>query len=266
MRAVRLHEPDRPLQRPDLDDVADLDPVVLAAVDRDERLVRVESPGPARPGAARRRSSGSRTGSRRSASRRGCGCAGRGSGRRPRTSSRSSRWGWRRRARPRRTSRGATRRCVTSSRTTRASDPRATTMSLSAVNASRRGGRPAGRISPGQAPSARGPMNAPALSCSSTRLELVRLGLRQEPDLAQVDAQDRDVDLGDRLGRAEERAVAAEDDEDVGPAQLARPVARSRRPAPPTGPRRASGTSRRRARGSSTRVLDRGVVREADAA
>ena len=46
------------------------------------------------------------------------------------------------------------------------------------------------------------------------------LGLGQEADLAEVDAEDRDVDLGDRSGGAQERAVAAEHDEHVGVAQL----------------------------------------------
>ena len=64
--AGRLDEPDRPLERPHLDHVADLDPVVLAAVDRDQRLVRRRGSCSARPGAATRRSSGSPTGSRRS--------------------------------------------------------------------------------------------------------------------------------------------------------------------------------------------------------
>ena len=83
---------------------------------------------------------------------------------------------------------------------------------------------------------------------SEDRLELARLGLRQEADLAEVDAEERDVDLGDGAGGAQERAVAAEHDERVGGRQLAQqrvdvaglglPVARCRAP----------GTSRRRAR------------------
>ena len=44
LRALRLDEPDRPLQGADLDDVADRDRQVLATVDRDERLVRVDDP------------------------------------------------------------------------------------------------------------------------------------------------------------------------------------------------------------------------------
>ena len=112
---------------------------------------------------------------------------------------------------------------LTSSRTTRASEPRATTTSLSAVNVPS-GVRPAWqdlrRSSAIRSPIA----NAPASSFSSTRLELVRLGLRQEADLAEVDAEDRHVDLGDRLRGAQERAVAAEHDEGVGRRQLATSV------------------------------------------
>ena len=52
-------------------------------------------------------------------------------------------------------------------------------------------------------------------------VELAGLGLRQEADLAEVDAEDRDVDLGDGADRAQERAVAAEDDQGVGRRQLA---------------------------------------------
>ena len=42
--ALRLDEADRPFQGVDLDDVADRDRQVLATVDRDERLVRVDDP------------------------------------------------------------------------------------------------------------------------------------------------------------------------------------------------------------------------------
>ena len=44
LRALRLDEADRALQGADLDDVADRDRQVLAAVDRDERLVGVDDP------------------------------------------------------------------------------------------------------------------------------------------------------------------------------------------------------------------------------
>ena len=52
-------------------------------------------------------------------------------------------------------------------------------------------------------------------------VELAGLGLRQEADLAEVDAEDRDVDLGDGPSGAQERAVAAEDDEGVGRREFA---------------------------------------------
>ena len=73
LRAARLDEADRPLERTDLDDVADRDRQVLAPVDRDERLVRVDDPAADDLLRARRRPSGWPTGRRRSASRRGCG-------------------------------------------------------------------------------------------------------------------------------------------------------------------------------------------------
>ena len=47
-------------------------------------------------------------------------------------------------------------------------------------------------------------------------LQLGRLRLRQESDLAEVDAEERHVDLDHGPGGAEERSVATEDDEDVG--------------------------------------------------
>ena len=79
---ARLDEPDRPGERPDLDDVADRDREVLAAVDRDDRLGRVDDPARGRSGPARRRPSGSPRGSPRSGSRSGSGCPARRSGRR----------------------------------------------------------------------------------------------------------------------------------------------------------------------------------------
>ncbi len=51
-------------------------------------------------------------------------------------------------------------------------------------------------------------------------LELRRLRLREEADLAEVDAEQRHVDLDDGPGRSQERPVTAEDDEDVGRRQL----------------------------------------------
>ena len=53
------------------------------------------------------------------------------------------------------------------------------------------------------------------------RLELARLDLRQEPDLAEVDAEERHVDLDDGTRGAQERAVAAEDDQHIGRRELA---------------------------------------------
>jgi hypothetical protein len=52
-------------------------------------------------------------------------------------------------------------------------------------------------------------------------VELAGLRLRQEADLAEVDAEDRDVDLRDRPHRAEEGPVATEDDQSIGGRQLA---------------------------------------------
>ena len=52
-------------------------------------------------------------------------------------------------------------------------------------------------------------------------VELAGFGLRQEADLAEVDAEDRDVDLGDRADGAQERPIAAEDDQRVGRRELA---------------------------------------------
>ena len=72
--------------------------------------------------------------------------------------------------------------------------------------------------------------NSPATMLAEHGLELARLGLREEADLAEVDAEDRHVDLGHGPGRAQERAVAAEHDERVGRRQLARAGA-SRSPA-----------------------------------
>ena len=106
-----------------------------------------------------------------------------------------------------------------------------------------------------RAPSARRSRSRPSTILPRTCLELAGLGLRQEADLAEVDAEDRDVDLGHGANRAQERAVATEHDEGVG-----RGAARGRAPpGRPTGPAsgrcRASGTSRRR--GHSARRLPR---------
>ena len=65
-------------------------------------------------------------------------------------------------------------------------------------------------------------VNSPAAMRSSTGSRSLGLGLREEADLAEVDAEERDVDLGDGSRGAEERAVTTEDDERIG-----RPAARA---------------------------------------
>ena len=140
-------------------------------------------------------------------------------------------------------------RCVssmaTSSRQTRASEPRATTMSLSATWR-----RVVDRRAVAQDPALeRHPLvdrEAALGDLGEDLVELAGLRLRQEADLAEVDAEDRDVDLGDRPHGAQERPVATEDDERIG-----RRRARGRGPpgrptGPATGRCRAPGTSRRR--------------------
>ena len=97
------------------------------------------------------------------------------------------------------------------------------------------------------------------------RLELARLGLRQEADLAEVDAEERDVDLGDGSGGPQERAVATEDDERVGRRQLAGAARRGRRSGPATRRCRAPGTSPTARARELDGGLDRRVVGEADA-
>ena len=96
-------------------------------------------------------------------------------------------------------------------------------------------------------------------------LELAGLGLREEADLAEVDAEERDVDLGHGAGGAQERAVAAEHDERVGRRQLARAAVEV------AGLGAASGRcrARRHQPAARSRELDGGldgrVVGEADA-
>src|SRR5690606_2643013 len=46
--------------------------------------------------------------------------------------------------------------------------------------------------------------------------EAVRLGLGEEADVPEVDADERDVAAPDELGRVQERAVAAEDEDELG--------------------------------------------------
>ena len=93
---------------------------------------------------------------------------------------------------------------------------------------------------------------SPATIWLEHRLEVGRLGLGQEADLAEVDAEERDVDLGDGARGAQERAVAAEHDERVGRRQLARERVEVAGLAPAIARCRARGTSRRRASLSST--------------
>ena len=96
-------------------------------------------------------------------------------------------------------------------------------------------------------------------------VELAGLGLRQEADLAEVDAEERDVDVGDGPRRAQERAVATEDDEGVGRRQLAderRRVARRDLPLADAADLAPAGGARAQLDGG----LDRRVVGEADAA
>ena len=129
--------------------------------------------------------------------------------------------------------------------------------------------RPAGRIRPCRV--IRSSIEkAPARQPLQDRLELVRLDLRQEADLAEVDAEQGHVDLGDGPRRPQERAVAAEDDQGAssraarGRAPRAprrrrprRSMSRARRtrPRPARGARprpRSSGCRRSRAAGSSS--------------
>ena len=86
------------------------------------------------------------------------------------------------------------------------------------------------------------------LDADEDGIEIAGLGLREEPDLAEVDAQDRDVDLGDGPDRAQERAVAAEDDQGVGRAAAREAARRCRRTGPANDRCRGSGTSPRPAR------------------
>ena len=156
-------------------------------------------------------------------------------------------------------------RCVssmaTSSRQTRASAPRATTMSLRATwRTLVDSARPSRRIRPSRAIRSSIVVLA-GCDPGQDRLELARLGLREEADLAEVDAEDRDVDLGDGADRAQERAVAAEDDEGVGRRQLAQQGVEVARRGLPLVDARASGTSRRRGRSVRRRPRSSGCRR-----
>ena len=151
---------------------------------------------------------------------------------------------------------------ATSSRQTRASEPRATTMSLSATS------RSVARDAAAQDPSLDGQPLLDAEPAVDDRgehgLQVAGLRLRQEADLAQVDADERHVHLGDRHRSPQERAVAAEHDQDVRGRQLTDQgcgVARGQLPL-------ADATHPAPARGASAeldRRLDRRVVGEPDA-
>src|SRR4029079_8612388 len=94
-------------------------------------------------------------------------------------------------------------------------------------------------------------------------IEVARLGLRQEPELAEVDAEQRDVDLGDGSCRAKERAITAEHDEGIGRRQLRREgftIASLGAPFIDAAPASAPGGARHELAGA----LHRRVVCEAD--
>ena len=124
-------------------------------------------------------------------------------------------------------------------------------------------GRP-GRICAGQAPSARGSRTRPPAASRASPRARSASAFDRKPTLprlmpeigtstsATAWAARRNVPSPPSTTRASV------------PAQLARASRPSRRPARPTARRRGSGTSRPPARCSSTRVLDGGVVREAD--
>src|SRR6185503_14651983 len=94
-------------------------------------------------------------------------------------------------------------------------------------------------------------------------LEVTRLGLRQEADLAQVDPEKRYVHLRHRPGGPQERAVAAEHDEEVGRRQLAQERLHLAGRRLPLGDA-ANAAPARSARAELDRRLDRRVVREPD--
>ena len=96
-----------------------------------------------------------------------------------------------------------------------------------------------------RAPSARRSGTRPSTILARTDVELARLDLREEADLAEVDAEDRDVDLGDGADGPQERAVATEDDEGVGGGQFADERLEVARLGCHSLDARASGTSRR---------------------
>src|SRR5262245_33777787 len=103
------------------------------------------------------------------------------------------------------------------------------------------------------------------LEAAENVLELSCLGLRQEADLAEVDPEQRDVDLDHGPGCSQERAVTAKDDEDVGRRELIAQglvVAGLRGPLLDT----PDGAPARGALAELDRGIARGVVGEADPA
>ena len=159
-------------------------------------------------------------------------------------------------------------RCVssieTSSRQTRASSPRATTMSLRATYRSASSESAAAAPDPALDDHALVERELARDDAFQDGLEVGGLRLREEADLAKVDAEDRDVDLGHGASGAQERPVAAEHDQRVGRRQLAQqrvhvagrglPVVDVAHAAPAGGARR-----------KLDRGLLRGVVGEPDA-
>ena len=94
-------------------------------------------------------------------------------------------------------------------------------------------------------------------------LHVARLGLRQEPDLAEVDADQRHVDLGDGHRRPQERSVATEHHQDVRRRQLLDEPGRvAGGQLPFADP--ADAAPARGARAELDRGIDRRVVGEAD--
>jgi hypothetical protein len=94
-------------------------------------------------------------------------------------------------------------------------------------------------------------------------LELARLRLRKKADLAEVDADERHVDVGDRAGGSQKRPIAAQHDERIGRRQLAHEgLGLTRGRLPFADPAQLAPTGRPRTQLDGR--LDRGVVGEPD--
>ena len=254
--AARLDEADRPLERPDLDDVADRDREVLAAVDRDERLVRVDDRqrttwlGLDHDRADRRQVGGDRRDDEVPADRVDDRAAGR-----ERVAGRAGRAGDDEAVGD---ERGEVRvvdlDVEPADAGQRAAGDHDVVEGEVAVTGRWRASAPCGRAAAQDPALERHPLVDPVVAVddrAEDRLEVAGLGLRQEADLAEVDAEERHVDLGDRPGRPQERAVAAEHDQQrpssaaraTSAVRLARrrlPVADAAHPAPAGGPRAAA--------------------------